>query len=137
MLLFNKAVWYFLWEVFMGKDTVKTAYRKDRKRFYMFLVLVVLSIYSVFITRRVITISHEHVTLKQELVKSGAVVDKPTITQQIVQETAKAVTNANTNNQANLYTHLPKETKASTETVVVKDTGTTKEILIKTLIKLE
>ena len=137
MLLFTKAVWYFLWEVFMGKATVKTAYRKDRKRFYMFLVLVVLSIYSVFITRRVITISHEYVTLKQELVKSGAVVDKSTITQQIVQETAKAVTNANTNNQAHLRTHLPKETKASTETVVVKDTGTTKEILIKTLIKLE
>ena len=137
MLLFTKAVWYFLWEVFMGKDTVKTSYRNDRKRFYMFLVLVVLSIYSVFITHRVITISHEYVTLKQELVKSGAVVDKSTITQQIVQETAKAVTNANTNNQAHLRTHLPKETKASTETVVVKDTGTTKEILIKTLIKLE
>ena len=133
MLLFTKAVWYFLWEVFMGKDTVKTAYRKDRKRFYMFLVLVVLSIYSVFITRRVVAISHEHVTLKQELVKSGVVVDKPTITQQIVQETAKAVKHSNTNN----HTHLPKETKASTETVVVKDTGTTKEILIKTLIKLE
>ena len=137
MLLFTKAVWYFLWEVFMGKDTVKTAYRKDRKRFYMFLVLVVLSIYSVFITRRVVTISHEHVTLKQELVKSGVVVDKPTITQQIVQETAKAVKHSNTNNHTHLHTHLPKETKASTETVVVKDTGTTKEILIKTLIKLE
>lgn len=137
MLLFIKAVWYFLWEVFMGKDKVKTAYRKDRKRFYMFLVLVVLSIYSVFITRRVITISHEHVTLKQELVKSGVVVDKPTITQQIVQETAKAVKRSNTNNNTHLHTNLPKETKASTETVVVKDTGTTKEILIKTLIKLE
>ena len=137
MLLFTKAVWYFLWEVFMGKDTAKTAYRKDRKRFYMFLVLVVLSIYSVFLTYRVVTISHEHVTLKQELVKSGAVVDKPTITQQIVQETAKAVKNSNTNNHTHLHTRLPKETKASTETVVVKDTGTTKEILIKTLIKLE
>lgn len=137
MLLFTKAVWYFLWEVFMGKDAVKTAYRKDRKRFYMFLVLVVLSIYSVFITRRVVTISHELVTLKQELVKSGVVVDKPTITQQIVQETAKAVKRSNTNNNTHLNTHLPKETKASTETVVVKDTGTTKEILIKTLIKLE
>lgn len=67
MILFIRAIWLFLWEVFMGRDTIKGAYRKDRKRFYMFLTVVVLSFYSVMVTRRLIVVSHAHLVYKQSI----------------------------------------------------------------------
>lgn len=74
-MLTIRMIWMFLWEVFMGKETVKDAYRKDRRRFFMFLSLVIMTVLFVFTLTRLINVSSEHVKLRNEVEVKGFVVD--------------------------------------------------------------
>ena len=78
----------FLWEVFMGKDNFKQMYKKDKKRIFMFIILILLSVYSVTVTKRLIQISNTHVKLKQEMKALGCV---PPTDSELAQEEIQSV----------------------------------------------
>lgn len=69
-----KVLWTFLWEVFMTKEaTFKEAYKKDRRRVFLFIYSVILTVTVILVTKRMINIADEFVEFKQTHAQSVSV----------------------------------------------------------------
>ena len=69
-----KVLWTFLWEVFMTKEaTFKEAYKKDRRRVFLFIYSVILTVMVILVTKRMINIADEFVEFKQTHAQSVSV----------------------------------------------------------------
>lgn len=62
-----RVLWMFLWEVFMGKESYKIAYKRDKMKVILFIMTVVLLVYGVFTTQRLVAIGLDHVRLIDEM----------------------------------------------------------------------
>lgn len=69
-----KVLWTFLWEVFMTKEaTFKEAYKKDRRRVFLFIYSVILTVMVILVIKRMINIADEFVEFKQTHAQSVSV----------------------------------------------------------------
>ena len=74
----------------MGKDTIKESYKKDKKRFFLFILFICMVFYSGFATKRLISVSKQHVEFKKEMESKGYIKpDSKIVSTTIKKETAK------------------------------------------------
>lgn len=63
-----KYIYSFLWEYFFGKDNLQTSYKKSKSRLVMFIIIIILLIYSIFTTKRLYNVSADLVELRKQCI---------------------------------------------------------------------
>lgn len=86
-----RVIWMFLWEVFMGKDDYKTVMKKDKRRIVMFILLFVLLGYSIFVTKRLVQIGHQYVTMENQMEAIGCLDNSVKKSDKVIEQTHKTV----------------------------------------------